>query len=45
MNRDTVSATAKLMSIPIVPMPSGEIPNHQFSGVLAAGSMNLNQTM
>ena len=37
VNLDTVSATAKLMSIPTVPIPSGEIPNHQFSGESAAG--------
>ena len=38
-------ATMKFTSIPITPIPSGDMPNHQFSGVLYSGCMNLNQTM
>ncbi len=34
-------AIAKLITIPIVPMPSGEMPNNQFASTLAALSMNL----
>ena len=33
--------TIKLNSIPKVPIPSGEIPSHQFSAELAEGLMNL----
>ena len=32
----TPSATAKFNKAPKVPIPSGEIPNSQFSGTLAA---------
>ena len=37
----TELATIKLNSIPKVPIPSGEIPNHQFSEELADGLINL----
>ena len=33
--------TIKLNSIPKVPIPSGEIPNHQFAEELAEGLINL----
>ena len=39
---DTVIATIKFKNMPITPIPSGEIQNHQFSEELADGLMNLN---
>ena len=36
VNRLTVNATPKFSSMPTTPMPSGEMPNSQFSGTLAA---------
>ena len=41
VNLDTANATAKLISMPSVPIPSGEIPNHQCSAVFNSGSINL----
>ena len=41
MKRETVKATTKFRSMPTLPMPSGEIPNHQCSAVLAVGFTNL----
>lgn len=41
VKRDTVRATAKLRSMPMVPIPSGEMPNSHFSGMFAAGFTNL----
>jgi hypothetical protein len=34
-------ATKKFKSIPIEPIPSGEIPNSQFTGSFERGLMNL----
>ena len=41
MNRETVRATMKLMTIPTAPIPSGEMPNSHLSGTLADGFTNL----
>lgn len=35
----TLAETAKLRTIPKVPIPSGEIPNHQFWGTSSSGAM------
>ena len=41
VNLDTTKDTAKLIIIPRVPIPSGEIPNHQCSAEFNSGLMNL----
>lgn len=40
VRRLTSQVTPKLMSIPMVPMPSGLIPNHQASGPLHSNTLN-----
>ncbi len=42
---ETPIATTKLIIIPIVPMPSGDTPNHQCSAVFNSGCVNLKYTM
>ena len=41
VNLLTVIATVKFAIVPSVPIPSGEIPNNQFSGLSADGLMVL----
>ena len=43
--KEMVRVTAKFSSMPIVPIPCGEIPNHQSSFVRIGASKNIGNTL
>ena len=45
VNFETTVATTKLSTIPTAPMPSGEMPNSQYSATFRSGRTNLKKTM